>query len=478
MKVAVLIGVSKYVNENDLPGCENDIMAMEELIIGSKEYDEIKTFKKNESSSEIKTSLTELFTNLKGKKIDELFFYFTGHGSYDKEEFFHLLSDFDDGKRRQTSLENSEVDDMIKSIKPSLVIKVIDACQSGVSYIKGNTNIVKEYYSKTSEKFNDCYFLHSSMTNQNSYQDEDLSGFTKSFLNSIRKSNEVSIRYRDIISHISDEFEGSSSQTPFFTTQGGFGDTFLTKSEKIDVLLDKYLNSEKDEDVEENLKDTIKYSSFIDRIKKEAEDYSTEEDVKELLGEITECVTSFSLNTEIKDLFRINTTFEHAVYDLPNRAEIGRWLKQNEHDFFAKEEYESVAYEEEQKPNPMGGLKSYFEGNKIITKYKKTLCGFKHTVMLDYKSMTISFLPQHPNLQQYGAVIAFLVSKKDIKFFYAFTNYFEEDWNTKIMSKNFEWKSASFNLKEKLKIVEFIEGVLRNSELRVLSILKTGFEIE
>jgi hypothetical protein len=130
---------------------------------------------------------------------------------------------------------------MIKSIKPRMVTKIIDACQSGVSYIKGNTNVVEKYYAKTTDSFEKCYFMHSSMTSQYSYQNDDLSDFTKSILESINTNNKDSIRYKDIIDYVSDEFEKSTEQTPFFITQADHTERFINSSPEIQKALNKYV---------------------------------------------------------------------------------------------------------------------------------------------------------------------------------------------------------------------------------------------
>jgi hypothetical protein len=301
MRIAILIGISEFINCNKLPGCLNDIKAMSQLLQVSKEFDEIKTFEKKVDSDELKTSLIELFNGWKGKQIDELFFYFSGHGSFYKNEFYYILSDFDENKRRQTSLQNSEIDEMIKSISPILVTKVIDACQSGVSYIKGNGNIVEKYYSKTSESFNKCYFLHSSTTEQYSYQDDDLSDFTKSFLGAIKSNSKPIIRYKDIIDYISDEFEKSTEQTPFFITQAGHTETFLNASDDLTNVLSQYFTKDLVAPIAKD--DIVKYDSFIDKIKKDAELYATQIELEQLLLRIKNNLEGKQLKDDLGELF-------------------------------------------------------------------------------------------------------------------------------------------------------------------------------
>jgi len=478
MRIAILIGISQYINCDNLPGCDNDIKAVGEVIKTSKEFDEIKIFSNNVNSNKLKSELATLFSELKGKNIEEIFFYFSGHGNFHNNEFYYILSDFDENKRRQTSLQNLEIDNMIKSIKPVMVTKVIDACQSGVSYIKGNNNVVEKYYSKTTESFNKCYFLHSSMTDQYSYQDDNLSDFTKNFLASIIANSKPTIRYKDIIDYISDEFEGSTEQTPFFITQADHTETFLSTSKEINQVLGNYFLSEKKELLEPEKDNVVKYNSYIDKIKKDAEIYSTIEEVKKLFLDIKNQIENSTIETDINELYDTNSSFENYLGDFPKRIEIARWLEDNKNNFFAEPKYERTSYEEEQKPNPFGGISSLLQGNKVVTKYRNTLIGFNQTVDLPYKSILINYIPKYPNLIQYASLITFLISKKDIKFFHSFTNYTEQDWNRKTISKNFKWQSTDFILKEHSEIISFIGNLMNDNENNISTILKKKFEIK
>lgn len=477
MRIAILIGITEYENCNNLPGCSNDIKAVGQLLETSGEFDEIKLFKNNVKGFELKKNLSEFFAELKGKVIQEVFFYFTGHGNFFNNEFYYVLTDFDESRRRQTSLQNLEIDNMIKSVNPEMVTKVIDACQSGVSYIKGNGNVVEKYYSKTLESFKKCYFLHSSMTNQYSYQDDDLSDFTKSFLGSIHTNPKATIRYKDIIDYISDEFERSTEQTPFFVTQADYTETFLKSSDEFKATLNEYFTKDTSEPVEKEA-EVIKYSSYIDKIKKDAEIYSTQEEAHELLEKIRSVLKNIQLDEELKQLYELKVSFEQFHWDMPRKVEIGRWLEDNKHSFFAKPSYETKSYDEEVKLNPFGGLTSLFEKTKIVTRHRDILKGFDVTVEMPYKSILIDFIPLFANTSQYGAIITFLFSKKEIKIFSAFTDYIEQGWNKNMISSNFKWQSTDFVIKENDSIIEFVEKTIIDNSLIIQNSLKKKFEID
>lgn len=474
MRIAILIGISKYQNYDNLPGCENDIKAIEDVLKTSKEFNEIKVYPNSVNSDVLKEDLSKFFSDLKGKDVSEVFFYFSGHGNFFNNEFYYILSDFDETKRRQTSLQNLEIDTMIKSVNPKMVSKVVDACQSGISYIKGNNNIVEKYYSKTTESFEKCYFLHSSMSNQYSYQNDELSDFTRSFLNSLQTSTKPLIRYKDIIDYISDEFERSAEQTPFFVTQADHTEPFLTISEDVKSVLAKYIkkSSRNDRSSEEK----VNYTSYLEKIRKDAEIYSSKEETDKLLQKIKDIIEKTPLVSELSELYSLKPTFEYYLDSLPNRQIVGRWLQENKHDFFAKPEHESTPYEEEVL-NPFGGIASLLGQTKKITKYKNVLVGFEQSLELQYTYLIIDFIPIYPNLSQYGLILTFLISKKEIKFFYSLTDYTDTDWTNKKINLGFKWQSADFLIKESKKIEKFIEDILNDNQIFILTTVKKKFEV-
>ncbi|WJJ96539.1 caspase family protein [Algibacter luteus] len=478
MRIGILIGISEYEHYNNLPGCDNDIKAISEVLNTSKEFDEIKIFEKNVESSKIKSELSKLFEDWKSQDVEELFFYFSGHGSFISNEFYYILSDFDENQKRQTSLQNSEIDSMIKSIKPKMVTKVIDACQSGVSYIKGNTNIVEKYYHKTADSFDKCYFLHSSMTSQYSYQNNELSDFTKSFLKAIDKSDKPSIRYKDIIDYISDEFEKSTEQTPFFITQADHTERFLATSPELQKVISKYVKESNKETDNSKDEEVVVYNSYIEKIKKDAEIYSNKDEVETLLNEVKDVIETTDLQTELKELYCYKNAFEHNLRYLPKGTLIARWLEDNPNEYFAKADYDKIPYQEEEtRGNPFGqSLASMMRGNKIVTKYRSDLKGFEQQLDIPFKYATIDFVPLFPNLKQHALLLTFIISKKDIKFFYAFTEYNETDWTRKEIIKNFKWSSSDFLIKENKQIFEFIKKTMLETENKLLSIVKERFE--
>ena len=126
--IAIVIGVSNYVKLTKLPGSRNDAKFMFEIIKLAQKFDDILYLNEDKNSQETKEAIIDFIENNKGNEIDELFLFFSGHGEYFNEDFYFLLSDFDESKRNQSAIQNNFMDDLIRSLKPNNTIKLIDAC--------------------------------------------------------------------------------------------------------------------------------------------------------------------------------------------------------------------------------------------------------------------------------------------------------------------------------------------------------------
>jgi hypothetical protein len=227
MKLAVIVAVSKYTGSglSDLSGCVQDANLMHTILGAQEGYQEILTISKNTDSADVKQSITDFVNKHKGSEISELVFYYTGHGAFLNNEYYYLLSDYRKDKLRQTALENTELDNLIRSLNPVLTTKIVDSCQSGTPYIKDSGEL-DTYLKGTQSRFQNCYFLFSSHTDESSYQDNALSAFTKSIAERVAQRTGV-VRHKDIIDYVSDSFAGDNAlQTPFFVTQADFTDQF------------------------------------------------------------------------------------------------------------------------------------------------------------------------------------------------------------------------------------------------------------
>ncbi|MDH6306835.1 hypothetical protein M2459_002148 [Parabacteroides sp. PF5-5] len=335
MNLAILIGVSEYSNGiSNLPGCKNDVKAMEELLYSTSKYKDVLVMSENEKSLDIKEKVASLIKKYKGEDVEELFFYFSGHGDFSENEFYYILSDFDTERKTQTSLQNSELDNLIKSLSPQLVIKIVDACHSGVNYIK-DISSVNKYIEKTSQEYKSCYFLYSSLNTQYSFQNKNFSFFTISFLNAVKNITSI-VRYKDIISFISDEFSSYPEQTPYFVTQADFTDVFCNKNESVDDILNK-LDLEfplKNQDKEVG-NDKPNLTTIEEIIRYESNRYVTLDYYKNLLQEIKQKIEGLKITDELKNIYTIRSVFSKNKDKSIDYKIIGKFLASQMNEWFA-----------------------------------------------------------------------------------------------------------------------------------------------
>ncbi|WP_417354261.1 caspase family protein [Flavobacterium sp.] len=470
MNIAIIIGVSEYTDkQNNLPGCQKDAFIINEVINKAAKYDNILYINESISSAKLKEKFTEFISEQKTNDIEELFFYFTGHGEFIEDEFYYILSDFNDTKRKQTSLQNNEVDSLFKTLKPNLVIKVIDACQSGKAYIK-ESDVVDKYFNKTGSQYNNCYFLHSSLNTQSSYQTDTISDFTSSFIHAIKQHTTKDIRYKDIIDFISDEFEKKPLQTPFFVVQADYTEKFCTISD----ILKEYL---KDVDSESDLGQTDKVGVvLLNKIKEDATQYFTKDQALMLIDEMRKKFEQLTISEELHNIFDLSISFSDSYSDIVQKNIIGQWLDDNPHDFFAKSTFKTV---KKGRYNPVSSFLSLRDFSKYNEDdYEVIRSGFEIEVEVPYKTIVFILESKYPNVESFTLRIIYFLSKRSIRFFYFITNYETKNWDEKVMNSKIEWRTSEFLISDESQIFQGIEKIFTSMTFQVEKELRDKFEKE
>ena len=437
MNIAIVIAVSNYSNKaNNLPASKNDGKIISEILNTTKKYDKVLTINDNESSSKTKELLSNFFIEHKGIKIEELFFYYSGHGEFSNDEFYYLLADYDSKKKNQTCLQNNEVDDLIRTLNPQIVIKVIDACQSGTSYIK-ESDVLTKYFNETKKGFNKCYFLNSSLSNQLSYQDDNLSFFTYSFVQSLKGHPSSEIRYKDIIDFILDEFNGNQEQTPFFVIQAELTEKFCSFNDDLKLYLNNYKDQKSNPSNEEK-----KGPTLIEIVKNNAKEYVDKDGALKAIEFCKTQLEKLVLDKETKDLYDVKTNFLFDNNNLVGVKAIGKWLKDNSNDFFAKPFYEE-------------------EYNEFTEEVVTVLSGYELLFEdVPFKTVSIDFLGRFPNIKSYQCNIALLISKKQITFFYSILQYIENGWDSKILdTEKIKWTYTNSKIANNESILHCLKGI-------------------
>ncbi len=235
-KLSILVGNTNYDNMHTLSCCEADVVAMEEVLTASKKYDySLKLI--NENAENLKNKIRNFIG--KHDKISEIFFYFTGHGEQNDQDFFHCATNFSETEPNLTGLADSDLDQILRSAEANAIIKVVDACNSGVRAIKSTSQIFINNDQKAG--FSNYFRITSCLENQSSFTGDPLSVFTSRFIDATLQKTEGPLHYTEIIAYLRDAFAKEVEQIPFFVAQGDDRTVFCEDTSNFKKLAEKYL---------------------------------------------------------------------------------------------------------------------------------------------------------------------------------------------------------------------------------------------
>ncbi|MCW3104868.1 MAG: hypothetical protein JWO09_3308 [Bacteroidetes bacterium] len=355
------------------------------------------------------------------------------------------------------------------------MVKVVDACQSGVAYIKELNSSINKYFQDSKNQFKSCYFFNSCLDFQSSYQSSEISDFTFSFVKSILTHPEETVRYKNIIDYISDDFDKKGNdQTPFFVTQAGFTEAFGTIiQEKKETLKAKYfLKSVEMVKVSDPAK--IKFTSLKDIISNDAKDYVSVEEALNLLKFQKKNIENLKLTDELSELYELKFTFLTGLDDVPKINEIASWLKDNKDSYFVKINYEDVDYQTEE---PMGGVYGSMWGRtRTVTRNKQIVKSYDSNFTLPFQGLYIVANTKYPNAPSYTCNLSFVMSKKIIRYHYFFTEFVEENWEKRRLKTSFKWQNHEILIKDSEANRLFVEKIFDDFKLFILDKLHNIFK--
>ncbi len=390
-RLAVLVSVADYKGINKLPACRNDGEAMAALVTGVGVYDDYLRLSEDCDGARVKEELASFVKKHRGSAVEELFFYFSGHGDYDQEDYYYLLRDYDGKRRAQTSLQNTELDGLVRTLSPALTVKCVDACYSGQRYIKDPTAL-GTYLEKSKGGLGSCYFLFSSHSDQESFQDDTMSLFTRSLITAVTEHAADRIRYKDLIDHISDDFGAGGVQRPYFITQAGFTEVFCEISAHLRSSLRQLLGKAESAHGQVSQGSSTASSQLVAAVAKDAERYVTLKEAEELLASLpTRIQLQLHGDAVLKELFDFATALDASPYD-PRRESVAAWLLSEG----------STYHVRAQKP-PSAGMIRFVEGRAHA----------------DYISFEITAKPKFPNLEPLNMLVIPVISQVAMRLFYS-----------------------------------------------------------
>lgn len=463
MNLAIVIGIENYHSSllDRLPACKNDANAIYAVLSDVKHMDEI-LFILDESGAEAKRKIYDLVERYKGQDIDELTFYFSGHGERYNEDFFYIFKDFERAKKETTGLRNSELDNLAKTLSPKLFVKIVDACFSGTQYIKSESYTQEEYLRKSIAKheFNNLYFWHSSAATEPSWAGADYSRFTESILTSLTDYT-GDVRYSEIMSKVADDLSTKGASTPTFISQADHIEKFGSVTSNTHAIIYELFGMGEQiqtENSTNNASPKIELSVF-DLIKKKSADICFDE--SKITNFITELNTE--LNTWDEDFHKIyNIEIKHDMHptQVPSSSKIGTWLSQPENKvYFASPNYSEEKYTAEEykkmPKKPGRSLSPVLVGIfgtddneyklETITKHRKYISGFDYTHAAKNQISEIILTPKIEIIDPICLYTVILYSNMNLAVHFSYEFLTRINWNSYSSPACKDWRILKVN---------------------------------
>ncbi|OOR55597.1 hypothetical protein BGP34_22350 [Bacillus mycoides] len=463
IKLAILIGVSKYNNIKSLDACLRDVEIMHELIRQTNCYDDILYIKDNTDSRQVKEKIVAFVKQHQDNKedIDQVFFYFSGHGDVNSSDVYYLLSDYDRSKLKGTSLENTEVDSYLRLLKPKLAVKVIDACYSGIPYIKSGEEILENTVKSSArgQEIKDCYFMFSSQNTEESHA-QALSYFTESFIEAIREQpDNTVIRFKDITDRISDTFNGiyKGEQTPQFINQANLTEEFCLVTSELKEQLTNKLEGTGAVVIKSN-EDSGEIPTLLDYIKEESKEYCNDfSEVLTAFNTIKQTIDEFALSGIIENLYDLKISTGHIndlrpMNTLDKFDSVANLLEKKQNDYFFK-----VIYEEEENKNSLFASSLY----SLMAKRKPIdLEVGSGEAPFDY--IFIKFEAKYPVLKSYKCSILIFLSRLNLLIMNSLAPYKEISWDQySTEEKQSKWKYRETRVKHTENLKTGVQNILK-----------------
>lgn len=500
MKLAIIIGVSEYQYDefDNLNACMNDAELFKEVISDVSNIDDVLFINKNVKAYEAKKQLADFVSKHKTNTIDELVFYFSGHGGRYEDDFFYIFSDFKESKKESTGLRNTELDGMVRTLKPNLFVKIVDACFSGTQYIKSESNTRMELEKSAKDnQLNDIYFMFSSRDDQTSLAGHEYSKFTESLFTGLL-DHKGEIRYRDLTAYIADDFNANSLPKPIFISQADLVEIFGVITDNTHkLILNAFGLEEKPEEVEYEKPTKAKEgeNTLLELVKRKAEyEYCDEETAIKRLDLLRDKFQEQNWPEDIAAVFEIAVLTNIASHQIPNSNRIGAWLNENRgKEFFATPTYTEESIEvEEYKPLPkkparrsnMATLVTFSKmfGDVDDTEYKlekvrktrRVVDGFTYTFQNENNILKIALEPKHISVKPLVLFIVCVYSRTELSVQYSYEFIKFTNWDTRAHPRCENWKVKTLKMKDEGNLAVATEEIINEvSVWAVTEITKT-----
>lgn len=464
MQLALLVGVSQYECLEPLHAVDNDVAGMEKLLGATGKYTEILPLRGFLRAEETKRRIMRFLGSYRGKPIDEVFVYYSGHGDHVDATLSFPMSDWRESERRQTSIKNDELDRWIRELQPALTVKVLDCCYAGVPYVK-NIGDLKQALDASKATFRDCYFFFSSRHDQESRfgpEASALSVFTEHFLKVVVAQEDGDVRYQQLVDSLADSLDGHD-QEPQFVIQGNAKNVFC----KMDAALRAALGSQQLESrAEESRESTLRPLTLVQAVEDDAKNCIPPDEAEATLAQIGTLVGELAPDPQLKEFYDLRVRFageSDLEADVHGEVAIGKWMKSRGRDFFGW-----ATESEPTRPFNLSAVDWWRSREPVVT-------GFATSSGLEYDRILADALPNFPNLRRWDLAVVFLWSPRELAVFNSTVSPKRIRWDQYDEPEEVRWRRKHFLRDQLSEVPAHVEALLKGFWATVYESLTTGF---
>ena len=429
MKIAIVLAVSTYDRSPNLPACVKDSAAVSSLVRETGRFDEVVVISDKAPAALTKERIRHLLRSKTGTPVEELFFYFSGHGGIIDDDFRFILSDFDEEHPNATAISNEELDGWARGLEPQLFVKIVDACNSGTQYIK-DVSVLPKSIETGRAGFKHCYFLFSSLDSQSSFASDSLSDFTRALIESVVKHKADSIGYSDLARSVADAFRGRADQTPYFVQQATLTEQFVDITaelrETLRAMLAKPVLPEPEQRVGAQPQTPM---SLRERIVKDAGDYHSKEEVLAFFEAVRARASEVAFGGDLAELYSVQTEeLSHHAIDVKPAA---RWLeKQPRPEFFVHILYDEYYVDLLGNRVELDFLRNHSLPFSLgFTHHQRSVVdGYSLREEANWEALRITASPKQPNLPKWQLDVIYAIGPRRCALFYAAVRLGRTGW--------------------------------------------------
>ena len=224
---ALIIGINKYENWNELSYAVNDAKGIRKLLVENFGYDPSKIYQLYDKDA-TKKQILRVFDTLirKTMKNDRVIIFFAGHGSTSqigaREKGYIIPVDADGIANETTAISTTQIRDIALDMRAKHLYLVMDACYSGMIFQRGGTpgfergRFLKEI---TSRKSRDAITAGQKDQTVADGGPEGHSYFTWYFINGLKTgdadlNHDGVVTAREIGNYVAPKVSNISEQTP------------------------------------------------------------------------------------------------------------------------------------------------------------------------------------------------------------------------------------------------------------------------